>query len=398
MLIIKKHSPVFLVVLSLLAALPAFAIDTYTPAVTIMGHFFGVSPTKVIVTISSYMLGFAIGMLVWGPLSDIFGRKIIIKIGLVIYLIATIAASLSQQLNVLVAARFFQSIGDSAGVGIAFTMMRDCYSGDRLTRNIAAIIAMMMLAPMIAPIIGSLLLRHQHWQNIFHFLFGYGFIMFLISFALPETLNPKLRLRFDSVINQFVGHLSNTIFLRLMFSAAMSFAATFCFISSAAIVYMTIYGLGKYLYAGLFALNAIAIIFGSLTLRYYTGRISPRVIQSIGLTVFVVSDLLLLVITHYHPNNWKLFTPLITCTSFGLCLLIGSFISSAINSVDNAFGTATAILNFTRNCLASLSSYFISLMILHSVIPILLMQLLFAVLLIIFLTVITSRERTLLIK
>ena len=96
---IKKHSPVFLVVLSLLAALPAFAIDTYTPAVTIMGHFFGVSPTKVIVTISSYMLGFAIGMLVWGPLSDIFGRKVIIKIGLVIYLIATVVASLSRQLK-----------------------------------------------------------------------------------------------------------------------------------------------------------------------------------------------------------------------------------------------------------------------------------------------------------
>ena len=372
---LSTTSPWFLIVLALLAALPPFAIDTYTPAVPLMAQFFHESEGHVIWSISSYLLGFGLGMLVWGPLSDVVGRKVIIRIGLIIYMVATLSSTFCTHLNALITWRFFQAIGDSAGVGVAFTMLRDCYSGQHLTRTIASIIAMMMLAPMIAPLIGSCLLQDQHWQNIFYFLFSYGCVMFVVVLWLPETLSINQRVRFSSIIKQYQLHLKNRQFLTLSLCASCSFAATFCYISTAALIYMSIYHIGKFTYSGLFAINAISIIIGSLTLRYLSSKKTPHFIQCLGLWIFSISDIAMIIAMHFFPDLWLAFTIFITIATFGLCLLIGSFMSSAMNVVHEAFGTATSILNALRNILGSVLSMIVSSLIVTTIIPLPITQL-----------------------
>lgn len=372
---LSTESPWFLIILALLAALPPFAIDTYTPAISVMAKFFHESEGHVIWSISSYLFGFGLGMLIWGPLSDVVGRKVIIRIGLIIYMVASLSSTFSVHLNTLIIWRFFQAIGDSAGVGVAFTMLRDCYSGQRLTRTIASIIAMMMVAPMIAPLIGSFLLQDNHWQNIFYFLFCYGFTMFFVTLWLPETLSINQRVRISSLIGQYQLHLKNRQFLCLTLCASFSFAATFCFISTAALIYMSIYHFGKFTYSGLFAINALSIIVGSLTLRYLTQKKSPHFIQSLGLWIFSISDIAMITAAYLLPEMWQAFSIFITIATFGLCLMIGSFMSSAMNAVYKSFGTATSILNAIRNGLGSLLSVIVSSLIVTTIVPLPITQL-----------------------
>ena len=153
----------------------------------------------------------------------------------------------------------------------------------------STIIAMMMIAPMIAPLIGSLLLIHYHWHSVFYFLFCYGVFLMGVSFFLPETLSFNNRIKVRSVLSQYVIHFSNKQFLLLALCVSFSFAATFSFISSASVIYMSIYHLNKFSYSALFAFNGLAIIAGSLTLRALSAHKSPLFIQTLGLSIFCLS-------------------------------------------------------------------------------------------------------------
>jgi MFS transporter, DHA1 family, multidrug resistance protein len=365
----------FLVIVAMMAALPPFAIDTYTPGIHAMSSFFHESDNRILITISTYLIGFSLGMLIWGPLSDILGRKKVITIGLTLYVIATISSSFCIHLNSLAALRFFQAFGDSAGVGVAFTMLRDSYSGQELTRKIATIIMMVMLAPLIAPMIGSLLLGHQHWQNIFYFLTAYGVILLVASQWLPETLNDSERIHLRDVLPQYRSHLTNLRFMTLSFCTACAFGATFSFIGASSLIYMTIYHTSTYFYSLLFGFNAVAIFIGSYTQKRLTYLMTPRQVQFLGLLIFCVSDVGMLLVTHFLDTQWWAFTPFIFCTTYGLCLLIGSLMSDAMNSVSVSFGTATSILNCMRNGGAAIASALMGHWLIGSVEPLPLQQL-----------------------
>ncbi len=155
---ITSKNRYFIAILAMFGALPPFAINTYTPAIPDIAKYFSITESSVIVTMTTYFVGFALGMLVWGAFSDRYGRKKILIIGMAMYIFSTIVCSFCEEFSTLSFMRFIQGFGDSTGAIIALSVARDCYSGKKLTIVMASILIIMMLAPITAPIIGSILI------------------------------------------------------------------------------------------------------------------------------------------------------------------------------------------------------------------------------------------------
>ena len=163
--LIKKESRLLIIMLALYAALPPFAIDTYMPAFGLISKYFSVPIQHIIVSITTYFVGFGLGMLIWGALSDRYGRKKVLMAGMLMYIISTVLCAISSDFETLTWMRLIQGLGDSSGSVIAMAIARDCYEGKHLTKTIASMVMIMMAAPIISPIIGSLIVNLSgRWQ------------------------------------------------------------------------------------------------------------------------------------------------------------------------------------------------------------------------------------------
>lgn len=371
----------FYIILALMSALPPFATDTYLPAIPTMAQFFNVHPSGMLITMTTYFIGFSLGMIIWGPLSDIVGRKPVITTGMIIYIISSILSGQATHLTTLEATRFIQAFGDSTGITVALSMARDQFSGHELTKMTARLTMMVMLAPIIAPLLGTLVLYNHHWQNIFHLLTAYGILLLICTLFLPETLNKQQGIqRIRDVGNHYLSHFKNNQFLVLALCVSLSFSAFFSFISASSVIYIEIYGLNKYVFCLLFSINILAIISANYTLNRICERVPSIRIQITALTVAIISTSLTLLLTHYWPHQWAIFSVGIFFTTFGLSLTTSSLRSDSANSVDHAFGTATSIINVIRNTAAATASYTMSHWLLHSTFPLSLQQLILSIL------------------
>ena len=273
---IRKGSLTLVFIVTIFAALPPFAIDTYMPAFNEIGAYFSVSNYELTKSISTYFLGFAIGMLFWGAITDRFGRRKPLIIGMAIYLASSILCSLSTSYDMLLAMRFIQGLGDSSGAIISMAILRDCYKGVRLMRMISIISMTFMIAPIIAPIIGSIIIyQTNNWKDIFHFLTIYGIILLPLSFFIPETLNPKKRIL--SVFDNFtiyIKHFKNIPFMICTIITGLSFAALFSFISSSSILILDYLKLGYLQYCLLFGFKSGWYFFDKLLYAFFISFLS----------------------------------------------------------------------------------------------------------------------------
>ena len=365
----------FFVILAMLSALPPFATDTYLPAIPLMAQHFQVNPNDILITITTYFFGFTIGIIIWGPLSDLIGRKSILYIGLTIYIISSILSSHTTEISQLCFTRAIQAFGDSAGITAAFSIARDCFSGTALTKVTTTLSMMVMLAPITAPVIGTLLIQTQHWEYVFHFLTGYGVILLISVYFLPETLTPeKKSTSIMNTIGNYRHHIANRNFMLLALTLSICFSAFFSFICSSSIIYLHIYHTTEYQYCALFAFNSTAIFSSNFIINRICERFSLRSIELTGLCIALSGTLLTFILTHYFPQQFIIFTGCIFITTFGGSLAVSSLRSDAPNQVSFGYGTATSIINIIRNILASIASYSMSFWLMNNVAPLAIQQ------------------------
>jgi MFS transporter, DHA1 family, multidrug resistance protein len=351
----------FIAVLAIFAALPPFAINTYSPAIPQISKYFSIPEAAVIVTVTTYFIGFAIGMLVWGAFSDIYGRKRILIIGMVLYIMSTVACSITESFSTLMFMRFIQGFSDSTGAIVAMAMTRDCYTGKKLMAMMASILIIMMAAPITAPIIGSILIiSTQKWQSIFYFLSLYGILLLIIACFLQETLAPNGRQKhiWDSLV-QFKDHLTNRKFIVMSLSAGLCFAGFFSFVGSSSIIFLTIFSAGYTLYCVLFAVTFTGIIIANYMIKKMSVNISSNRLCLVGF-VACLFGVVICVISTSFLNNMYLFTLGITIVTFGFGLNSTVIISEALNSVSKGFGAANSISNFIKFTLGGLSNFYMS--------------------------------------
>jgi MFS transporter, DHA1 family, multidrug resistance protein len=247
-------------VIGLLGAVGPFAIDMYLPALPEVAADLGASAQATQFTLTAFFAAFGVSQLVYGPLSDQFGRKPPLYVGLAIFLVGTLGCAFAPTIGGLVAARLVQGIGAATVMVVPRAIIRDLHSGPQATRLMAMVMLVISVSPMLAPLAGSGLMLIGSWRLIFGVLaLAAAFSLFLTGFVLPETLEPRNRrpARPAELVRGLRRLLRDPAFMGLTFVGGFAMASFFVFIASASFVYTEQFGLSPTGFSLAFALNAI---------------------------------------------------------------------------------------------------------------------------------------------
>ena len=259
----KQYASSWIILLALLTSLGPLSIDMYLPALPQMATDFQVSTLQMANTLPAYFMGLAIGQLIYGPISDRIGRKKPLYFGMALYAVASLLCILAPDHWSLIAARILQALGGCVGVVMARAAIRDRLDVQSSAQAFAQMMIVMGVAPIMAPVIGAVMLQYFEWQGIFILLSIIGLICLLcVHFFFEETLKVenRLKLNFKQVLILYSNILQDKSFRLPMLAGCLSGASLFCYISSASAVFMDGYGLSQQQFAFAFALNAMGII------------------------------------------------------------------------------------------------------------------------------------------
>jgi DHA1 family bicyclomycin/chloramphenicol resistance-like MFS transporter len=274
------------VVLGMLSMFGPISLDLYLPALPALATDLSASTSAAQLSITACLLGLATGQLVAGPLSDQFGRRRPLIVGLVVYLIASVACALAPTIGLLVVLRLVQGLAGAAGIVIARAVARDLYSGRRLVIIFSRLILVNGLAPILAPVIGGQLALVTSWRGIFLVLAGFGVVLLAAGvFGVPESLPPQRR-RAGGVrdtLRSFRTLLEDRLFVAVVLAAGLAGASMFAYIAGATFVLQRLYGLSAQQFSFAFGSNALGImILGQVGARL-ARRWSPHRVMALGL-------------------------------------------------------------------------------------------------------------------
>jgi len=284
-----------IIVLGLLAAFAPMATDMYLSGFHVMSEHFGVSEGGMELTLSIFFLGLAAGQAIYGPLIDRFGRRGPLLAGIFLYLIATIGCLLAPSIEIFIALRFLQAVGGSAGMITGRAIIRDLFDAREGARALSLMMMVMTIAPIVAPILGGLIVTYMNWQTIFYVMLGFGMICItLVWLLVPETLPPERRIASSllGIARIWGGMMADRRFAIPAIAGGLGQASMFAFITGSPFVFINVHGASSQTYGLLFALVACALIVSAqvnrVALRYKT----PEFILSVALVLNVVAGLL----------------------------------------------------------------------------------------------------------
>ena len=294
----KPYSIFWIMLLALFTSLGPLSIDMYLPALPQMAEDFQVSTLQIANTLPAYFMGLAIGQLIYGPISDRIGRKKPLYFGMALYAVASLLCILAPDHWSLIAARILQALGGCVGVVMARAAIRDCLDVQSSAQAFAQMMIVMGVAPVMAPVIGAVMLQYFEWQGIFILLSIIGLICLLcVHFFFDETLKVenRLKLNLKQVLILYSSILQDKSFRLPMLAGCLSGASLFCYISSASAVFMDGYGLTQKQFAFAFALNAMGIILISACNKQLARRFSVFQRLKIGGWIQVSGAIILLI-------------------------------------------------------------------------------------------------------
>lgn len=283
-------------ILGLLASFGPFTIDMYLPAFPIMAEDFETTISNVQLSLTACLFGLAVGQLFVGPLSDIYGRRKPLLIGLITYAVSSIFCIVSNSIWVFIIFRFLQGASGAAGIVIARAIVRDLYSGSQLTKFFALLMLVSGVAPIFAPIFGGQLLKFTTWNGVFIVLTALGCVMFLlVMFGLRETL-PAERRATEGIAATFLSYrnlFKDRVFIGYAFAQGFVYASMFSYISGSPFVLQNIYGLSPQQFSLFFAINGIGLIIATQTTGRLAGKIHERKMLMFGLGLASINSLFL---------------------------------------------------------------------------------------------------------
>lgn len=278
----------FAAMLAALSMIGPFSIDTYMPSFPAIASDLAASPAGMQLTLTAYMIPFAVMSLFHGTLSDSFGRRPVILTSLVFYVIGSLGCVFAQSLTQLLVMRALQGISGGAGIIVARAIIRDSYAGPDAQRLMSTVTMIFGLAPALAPIVGGFLHTWFGWQSVFWFLAGYGVLLYAGCLVrLPETLPPEQRQPFAMVplLANYVKLLSSPRLVLLCLTVALNFAGFFIYIVSAPAFVYGILKLETTEFAWLFLPGVTGIMTGAYLSGRLAGKRTPRQTVRIGYTI-----------------------------------------------------------------------------------------------------------------
>ena len=251
-----------LAILSALMAFGPLSTDFYLPALPSMAEGLKSTPAAMEWTISGYLIGCSLGQLIWGPLSDKYGRRAPVAAGIAIFILGSVGCALSNTAGAMIAWRFVQALGACAGIALSRAMVRDLYSGARAAQMMSALITVMAVTPLIGPLVGGQILRFASWPFIFWLLAAVGVATLFALLTLPETL-PAHRRRRDGL-----GRALHNYYLLIGDRRILGFAAVgaflnfgvFAYVAGTPFAYIKYYGVRPEFFGFIFASGIIGIM------------------------------------------------------------------------------------------------------------------------------------------
>jgi len=341
----------FIALAAALMALNALAIDIMLPGLQEIGASLNVADENHRqYVISAYFGGMAAALLVYGPLSDRFGRRGPLLVGLTIYVVAAAAAVFAPTFEVLLALRFIQGVGAASTRVIAVSVVRDRFGGRAMAEVMSLIFMTFMVIPVIAPSLGQLMMIFANWHMIFVLM---AIIAAAITFwtwaRLPETLHPEDRRAIDlsSIAQGFRIVLSNRVSIGYTLASTAVFSALFGFINSAQQIYVGIYGLGAW-FPVLFAVVAGLMAVSSFVNSKLVSRVGMRRLSHGALLGFMTVSAIWFVWSLTGPVPLAAFVILFALVMIQFGWIGSNFNAIAMEPLGHIAGTASSIQGFIQ--------------------------------------------------
>ncbi len=283
---------VMFIILGAIGALTPLAIDMYLPAMPTIAKELNVAPGAVQVTLTIYTAGFAIGQLLHGPLSDSFGRKPVLIIGILLFAIGSVVCAMTSDIESLKYVRAAQGFAGAAAAVVIQALVRDMFDKEDFARTMSFVTLVVMMAPLVAPMLGGHLAEWFGWRSIFWFLTLVStLVIAAVMWKIPETLKPENRqpFRLKSTIQNYARLFVNPVVLGLMFAGAFSFAGMFAFLTAGSFVYINIYGVSMSQFGYLFGLNIVGLIIMTTINGRIVKKMSSQWMLSFGIIVQLIA-------------------------------------------------------------------------------------------------------------
>ncbi len=356
----KKKIGIFIpATLGMLTAFGPFVTDFYLPVLPEMSEFFHTSPALASLSLTTGMIGLAIGQVFIGPLTDKFGRKKILVGSMLMFAIASILCIIAPNIYIFNLMRIFQGLAGAGGIVISKSMSTDMYSGKELANFMAILGSINGIAPVCAPVVGGLMAGVTNWQGVFALLLGIGVILMFCSCHLPETLTPEKRIHKN--IMQVYANLFR-VFRNSLFSlstlAEMACMFTFfAYISSSPFILQQIYGLSPFHFSLCFALNALTIGIGAAIAPQFK---HTNTALKCGAIDFLIASVCLSFCLFVH-------TPLVVVMGFYIYLMVSfgmmqpGLTATALDAERKNAGAASAIFGASGFVAGAVSSPIVAL-------------------------------------
>ncbi|MBP2019067.1 DHA1 family bicyclomycin/chloramphenicol resistance-like MFS transporter [Symbiobacterium terraclitae] len=327
--------------------------DMYLPSFPTMMAYFGVQASVLNLTLVGFFFFFAVGMLLFGPFSDRFGRKPVLVAGLGVYIAACLLCAGATSVWQLILFRILQALGAGCMVSVSTALVKDCFSGRLRGTILATIQSMSVVAPMLAPVIGALIVQYASWRTTFLVLSGISLLSLTAALFLQEPLRPEARLRggvWSSLARLFVVA-RNRSFIRFLAIVGLIPTGFMAYIAVSSYIYIDFFGLSESAYSFFFATNAAISVLGPLTYIRINGRVAPRKLITAGLSLTLGGGLAVLLAGRLAPLAFLLsFMPF----TFGSSLMRPIATDILLNQQETDTGSAASLINFGNTVMGSL--------------------------------------------
>lgn len=335
-----------ILILGALSAFGPLAIDFYLPAFPAMALAFGTDENHVQMTLAAYFLGLSIGQLAYGPVADRFGRRIPLLTGVGLFTAASVACAYAPNLEWLIGARFVQALGGCAGMVISRAVVSDKCDAVGSAKVFSQLMLVMGLAPILAPLLGGLLVNTTGWQSIFLALTGFSALAGLaVAMGLPESLPAHVpRQPLSGALRQYGRLLADPIFLGHALTGGIAIAGMFAYIAGSPFIIIKLYGVPAEHFGWLFGTNAAGFILVAQVNARLLAKRGPAFLLARAVWVYLAAGVTLLAVSSLHTAQlWPLLIPLFICIASLGCISPNAA-ACAMSGQGGRAGSASALL------------------------------------------------------
>lgn len=359
-----RISTTLLMLLALLTALDAVSIDMYLPAMPAIAESLQVDAGRIQQTLVVFLAGLAIGQALYGPLLDSYGRRLPLLAGMLLFILGSALAALSTSHEMLTAARFLQALGAAAGLVAPRAIVSDVCTVTESAKIYSILMQVMMVAPILAPLIGGLVLQTTSWHTIFWLLTLFGVIALLwCLYGLPETLPAEHRIRLNgkSILRHYSHLLMHADFMAFTLAGSFILGSLFTYISASAFIFTHHFSLSPATFSYLFAVNSVMLIGGGFLSNNLLKRgYSEKTLTVAGIAVhgLAAGSLLLIVLSGIAPL--MIYALLIALAIGSLGLVFGNLTALTMQHAQQQAGVASSIMGSVQYFLSSVIGFIYS--------------------------------------